>query len=185
MTGAILATVPGRRIAARTLDVLTVFFVVWAAAVLQLTRALVALTRRVAVPDVSAATVVTVTFVGVLIAYEAYFTCANAGRTPGKELLGLALEPSGSGPLRGGASVARAVVLCAPWLVRPFWLGGAVVLAIGCTAVLTGTTVVATPPAAERRGWRDLLPQPRDDDRVVGADRQAMPTADSRTAVRR
>ncbi len=128
-----------RRAAARVLDALTVFFALWALAVMQVLWFFSDLSREVTPDPWGRAFLPTLLFVACLLAYEAFFVHANQGQTPGMDFCRIrVIGTDGSHP-SPARCIARAVPGSLLWVVPPLWLGAALVASTGAPAlVLTG-----------------------------------------------
>lgn len=137
-----------RRAAATVTDALTVFFLVWALAVVQVLWFMGRLSHSVDPEPWGDAFAATVVYVVAYVLYSLVFLFWNAGRTPGKEVFGVRVAtPDGSVPSRA-ACVRRTVAVAVLFLVPPLWLGLLLVAATGLP-VLAGR--------GRGRSWPDLV----------------------------
>lgn len=140
------------RAAARTMDLLTVFAILWMLSVLHVLWFMEELSNSLAPPPWHHAFAATVTFVAIAAAYDTYFLRHNKGQTPGKDICRICVIHDGR-QLSTTRAFARASVTSLPWLCPPIWLGAALAGALGAPALLrhgraaqdwvAGTRVVA------------------------------------------
>lgn len=123
-----------KRAAARLLDALTVFFVLWALAVMQILWPVNQLAREMHPDPWGAAFIPTMVFTLCVFAHEAYFTVANHGQTPGMDACRVRVVTVDGAPLGARRCIVRSAPVAVLWLVPPLWLGGLLVAATGLPA---------------------------------------------------
>ena len=140
-----------RRALARLLDALTVFFMLWALAVMQILWPVNRLAREVTPEPWGAAFVPTLLFAVSLFAHEAFFVAANRGQTPGMDACGVRVVAVDGGSLTTRQCIARAAPVAVLWLVPPLWLG----------VLLAAVTVVPALVSPTRLSTQDRLARTR------------------------
>lgn len=146
-----------RRALARALDALTVFFILWALAVMQLVWVLEQITGKLTPAPWGRAFTPTVLFAVGALAHEAFFVRNNHGQTPGMDVCRVRVVA-----LDGLLDTRRCLLRAAPaallWIVPPLWLGGLLAASTGLPGL-----------GAEGRSLQDRLAHTR----VVPYDRPA------------
>lgn len=128
-----------RRAVARLLDALTVFFLLWALAVIQVLWPVNQLARQVAPAPWGAAFIPTMLFALCVGAHEVYFTAMNRGQTPGMDVCRVRVVPIDGASLGVSRCIARAAPTALLWLVPPLWLGALLVAATGLPGLIGAT----------------------------------------------
>jgi uncharacterized RDD family membrane protein YckC len=137
-----------RRVLARLVDGVTVFFVLWALVVLQVFWFMRDLSVRVDVAPWARALGPLLVYLVLAGAYEVVFLAWNNGQTPGKQLLRVRVVRGSDGRgVSAGRAALRWVLPGAALLVWPPLAGLAVV----------GMTGVSAPLNRQRRALHDLL----------------------------
>jgi uncharacterized RDD family membrane protein YckC len=155
-----------RRAAARAIDAATVFFLLWALVVLHVLWFMDDASNHVAPRPWGRGFVATVTFVVLAAAYEVLFLTRNQGRTPGKDILKIRVQPlHGDRPLGRGQALARWALPGLAIILPPLWVGALVAVAVGAPIaasrrravhdLLARTVVVAYDPHEEREATED------------------------------
>jgi len=163
-----------RRGLARALDALTIFFILWALAVIQVLWFIGDLSREIAPSPWGRAFVPTLLFAGCLLLHEAYFVRKNEGQTPGMDVCGIRVISNGD-ELSWAGCLWRATPTAVLWMVPPLWVSPALVASTGLPALtasgaslqdrLAGTRVVpydrtaedpSSPPVPSLFAWRRL-----------------------------
>ena len=123
-----------RRVLARVLDALTVFFILWALAVIQVLWFIGDLSREISPSPWGRALVPTLLFAGCLLLHEAYFVRNNQGQTPGMDVCGIRVIGKG-GELSWSRCLWRATPAAVLWIVPPLWVAAALVAGTGLPAL--------------------------------------------------
>lgn len=124
-----------RRAAARLLDALTVFFVLWALSVIQILWPVNELARRLDPEPWGTTFVPTLLFALCVWGHEVYFTVANRGQTPAMDACHVRVVTIDGSRLGTRRCIVRAAPGALLWLVPPLPLGAALVAATGLPAL--------------------------------------------------
>lgn len=133
-----------RRLAARVVDLFTVFFLTFALAVTALFAVMPALTDALDIGPWGRTLAPTLLFVMIAVVYETVFVSLR-GQTPGKDLLCLRVTDGAGVPPAAGVSLGRSALMAMPFLLPHPLL------------VATTLVVLAAPMAVGRVSLHDLL----------------------------
>jgi uncharacterized RDD family membrane protein YckC len=118
-----------RRGTARAIDMVTVFFVLWALVVSHVFWFMGDLSDRVDPSPWGRAFVATLTYLVMYIVYEVVFLTRSMGQPPGRDVMKVRVVPlSGSGQLGAARAAGRWLLPGVFLVVPPVWLGLSLVL---------------------------------------------------------